>query len=71
LDESIVQPAERNNGVGTLLRNEGIRRARQQRCAEVSLVVMKSNLAALRFYQELGFEDQALPLEQHLATSSS
>jgi len=32
---------------------------------------MKSNLAALRFYQKLGFEDQALLLEQHIATSSS
>jgi len=71
VDELIVQPAERNRGVGTLLLNEVIRLARQRGCAEVSLSVMKSNLAALRFYRRHGFENQALLLELHLAASSS
>ena len=71
VDELIAKPAERNRGVGTLLLNEAIRLARQQGCAEVSLGVTKSNLAALHFYRRHGFEDQALLLELHLAASSS
>jgi ribosomal protein S18 acetylase RimI-like enzyme len=70
VDELIVQPAERNRGVGTLLLNEVIRLARQQGCAEVSLGVMKSSPAALRFYRRAGFEDQALLLELHLTPAS-
>ncbi len=71
VDELIVQPAERNGGVGTLLLNEVIRLAREGACAEVSLGVMKSNQAALRFYLRHGFEDHALLLELHLPASSS
>jgi ribosomal protein S18 acetylase RimI-like enzyme len=71
VDELVVQPADRNRGVGMLLLNEVIRLARQQGCAEVSLSVMKSNLAALHFYRRHGFEDQAMLLELHLAASSS
>ena len=69
VDELVVQPAERNCGLGTRLLEQVLRRAREQRCAEVSLSVMTSNRAALRFYQRHGFEDQALLLELRLPTS--
>ncbi len=66
IDELVVQPAERNRGIGTHLLQEAIQRARTHRCAEVSLSVMLSNRDAVRFYQRHGFEDQALLLERHL-----
>jgi ribosomal protein S18 acetylase RimI-like enzyme len=66
IDELVVQPAERNRGIGARLLQEAIRRARAHHCAEVSLSVMTSNQDALRFYQRHGFEDQALLLERHL-----
>ena len=69
VDELVVQPAERNRGLGTHLLEEVLRRAHDQHCAEVSFSVMTSNRAALRFYQRHGFEDQALLLELHLPTS--
>jgi ribosomal protein S18 acetylase RimI-like enzyme len=71
VEELIVQPAERNGGVGTLLLNEVLRLARDLGCAEVSLGVMSSNQAALRFYLRHGFEAQALLLERHLPVASS
>ncbi len=71
VDELIVQPSERNHGVGTLLLNEVIRLAREVGCAEVSLGVMKSNQAALRFYLRHGFEDEAFLLERHLPAASA
>ncbi len=71
VDELIIQPAERNGGIGTLLLHEVIRLAREEGCAEVSLGVMKSNQAALRFYLRHGFEDEALLLERHLPTASA
>jgi len=66
IDELVVQPNERNRGLGTHLLQEAIRRARAHRCAEVSLSVMTANQDALRFYQRHGFDDQALLLERHL-----
>ena len=71
VDELIVRLAERSGGIGTLLLNEVIRLAREGGCAEVSLGVMKSNQAALRFYLRHGFEDEALLLERHLPTASA
>jgi ribosomal protein S18 acetylase RimI-like enzyme len=66
IDELVVHPVERNQGLGTRLLQEAILRAHAHRCAEVSLSVMISNQDALRFYQRHGFEDQALLLERHL-----
>ena len=70
VDELVVEPGARDQGVGALLLEEVIRRAQRQACAEVSLGVLNSNRDALRFYQRHGFETDALLLERHLHPES-
>jgi len=65
IDELVVAPQARSQGVGAALLEEAIRRARERGCAEVSLGVMNSNRDALRFYQRHGFEADAVYMERH------
>jgi ribosomal protein S18 acetylase RimI-like enzyme len=66
VDELVVEPAARGQGVGALLLEAVIRRARERGCAEVSLSVMSTNKNAQRFYERHGFEADAVFMEQHL-----
>jgi len=65
VDELVVRPEARNQGVGAELLEQAIEMARARRCAEVSLGVMQANVAARRFYERLGFEADALQMERH------
>ena len=65
IDELVIEPSARNQGIGAVLLDDAIRRAREHGCAEVSLSVMTSNAEALRFYRRHGFEADALLLERH------
>lgn len=69
IDELVIEPGARNQGIGAVLLDDAIRRAREHGCAEVSLGVMASNAGALRFYQRHGFEADALLLERHFPAS--
>jgi ribosomal protein S18 acetylase RimI-like enzyme len=66
IEELVVAPEARRQGVGTVLLEEAIRRARERGCVEVSLGVMRNNKDAQRFYERHGFEADALLMERHL-----
>jgi ribosomal-protein-alanine N-acetyltransferase len=51
-----VDRDHRSRGYGTLLLKEFVRRSSLKGVRAVELEVRKSNLAAIRFYQRLGFE---------------
>lgn len=69
IDELVIEPGARNQGIGAVLLDDAIRRAREHACAEVSLSVMTSNVAARRFYRRHGFESEAVLLERHFPTA--
>jgi ribosomal protein S18 acetylase RimI-like enzyme len=71
IDELVVEPGARNQGIGAVLLDDATRRAREHGCAEASLSVMSSNAGALRFYQRRGFEADALLLERHFPPSEA
>ena len=45
-----------NKGVGTVLLNETIDKAKDCRCKRIKVITTNDNLNALRFYQKHGFE---------------
>ena len=56
IDELYVDPPERGRGVGEALLKSAGKFLSQQGIAQISLRVGKSNHAAMRFYQKLGFQ---------------
>ena len=67
IEELVVAPPARSQGVGAALLEEAIRRARERGCAEVALSVMNSNRDAQRFYERHGFVADAVYMERHFA----
>ncbi len=51
-----VDEKHRNQGYGTVLLNEFIRRAATRGVKAIELEVRRSNIAAIRFYERLGFQ---------------
>ena len=55
-----VDPAHRRRGIGKALLQAIMEEARQKGCSRVTLEVRKSNEAAQRLYQSLGFVAQGI-----------
>ena len=68
IEELVVAPEARGQGVGAVLLEEAMHRARQRGCVEVGLSVMNSNRDAQRFYEQHGFEADAVYMERHLTS---
>ncbi len=45
-----------NQGIGTALLNQAIKKAETSRCSRISLTTTNDNLNAFRFYQKRGFD---------------
>lgn len=68
INELVVRPSARNEGLGSRLLERVLRLAQAHGCAEVSLSVMNTNAAAQRFYERHGFEADAIAMERHFTT---
>ncbi len=63
LEDMIVHPARRGNGLGSKLLQAAIKLARSENCLRLTLLTDRANDAAIRFYQRHGFGISAmLPL---------
>jgi len=45
-----------NKGIGTMLINESVNIARQNKCIKIKLITTNDNINAIRFYQKRGFD---------------
>ncbi len=66
VEELVVDPSWRGQGIGGKLLDEVLARAATAGCAEVSLSVMPDNAGAIRMYRQHGLVEEALFLEKHL-----
>lgn len=55
LEDMVVHPDRRGQGIGELLLQEAIRSARQSGCLRITLLTDGTNRAAMRFYSRGGF----------------
>jgi GNAT superfamily N-acetyltransferase len=55
LEDMVVQPARRGDGLGGRLLDAAIGLARQEGCLRITLLTDRANDAAIRFYQRHGF----------------
>ncbi len=63
LEDMVVHPARRGDGMGSELLNAAIELARQEGCLRITLLSDRANDAAIRFYMRHGFGMSAmLPL---------
>jgi ribosomal protein S18 acetylase RimI-like enzyme len=65
IEELVVAPEARGQGVGSRLLEEVLRQAEAAGCAEVSVSALADNSGALAFYRRHGLVDEALLLERH------
>ncbi len=56
LEDMIIDPAFRGQGLGSLLLSEAIAYAKQGGCLRVTLLTDSGNIGAQRYYQKQGFE---------------
>ena len=54
----IISPESRGSGLGKLLIDHAESEARQMRCAEITLYVIRTNQAAINLYENLGYKKQ-------------
>lgn len=67
LEDVIVHPTRRGQGIGELLLNEAIRRARAATCKRITLLTDSTNQSAIRFYTRTGFtRSQMVPFRKIL-----
>jgi ribosomal protein S18 acetylase RimI-like enzyme len=66
IEELIVREEAQDEGIGSMLIEEVIKRCIAGGCAEISVSTMPGNKRAIAFYKKLGFVDEALFLERHL-----
>lgn len=67
LEDMIVHPERRGQGVGERLLQEAIRRARAAGCTRLTLLTDASNHSAMRFYRRAGFvRSQMVPFRLSL-----
>lgn len=57
IHDIVVLDSHRNKGIGRLLLQEIIKRARQLDCSKVTLEVREDNLNAQHLYKSIGFEE--------------
>jgi len=55
IEDMIVLPEKRNEGMGSLLLSEAIKLARAAGCSRVTLLTDRANESAIRFYERHGF----------------
>jgi ribosomal protein S18 acetylase RimI-like enzyme len=55
LEDMVVDPARRGEGIGERLLTEAIHRARQAGCKRITLLTDAANESAMRFYARAGF----------------
>jgi ribosomal protein S18 acetylase RimI-like enzyme len=67
IQEASVAPAHRNLGIGRALLEEAVARIKAQDVAEISISTGFENERAQHLYRSLGFVEETLMLEQHLA----
>jgi ribosomal protein S18 acetylase RimI-like enzyme len=69
IEELVVTPTARRQGVGGALLQEALRRIEQAGCREVSIATGFENHEAQRLYRGLGLVEESLLLEKHLPPS--
>jgi ribosomal protein S18 acetylase RimI-like enzyme len=62
----VVRGPARNQGIGSALMSEFLKRMAALGCAEVSVATLIENVGAQRFYRSHGLTDDAVLLEKHL-----
>jgi ribosomal protein S18 acetylase RimI-like enzyme len=67
IEELIVEPSMRRQGVGTELLTEIMKRVKEIGWAEISITVMSDNKEALELYKKIGLEGGVLCLEKHFS----
>jgi ribosomal protein S18 acetylase RimI-like enzyme len=55
LEDFIIHPGYRRQGIGERLLDEVFRRAREAGCARLTLLTDHTNESAIRFYRRAGF----------------
>lgn len=66
IDELVVDEKYRGEGLGKKLVYQAINRAKQLGCGEIEVSTEKSNELARKFYQKIGFDEDAVLLEKDL-----
>jgi len=66
IQEMIITAGHRRKGIGGLLLDEIMRRAKTLSCAEVSVAVVPDNAGAARLYRSHGIDEENILLEKHL-----
>jgi ribosomal protein S18 acetylase RimI-like enzyme len=67
LEDMIVHPSRRGQGIGDRLLHEAINRARAAGCSRITLLTDATNNSAIRFYGRAGFvRSQMIPLRLSL-----
>jgi GNAT superfamily N-acetyltransferase len=66
LEDMVVRPDKRKQGIGVQLLNAAIRDAQNAGCRRIALLTDAANDAAMRFYQRTGFvRSQMIPFRLH------
>jgi GNAT superfamily N-acetyltransferase len=60
LEDMVVHPSRRGEGIGDRLLEEAIRRAREAGCKRITLLTDSINQSAMRFYGRAGFARSAM-----------
>ena len=55
LEDMVVHPSRRGNGIGERLLHEAISQAREAGCSRITLLTDTTNSSAMRFYARAGF----------------
>jgi GNAT superfamily N-acetyltransferase len=67
LEDMIVRPEHRRNGLGSRLLQHAVNEAKAHGFARITLLTDRGNADAIRFYQRHGFQlSEMLPLRLHL-----
>lgn len=71
LEDMIINPASRGDGLGGRLLEAAIELAQREGCLRITLLTDRANYAAIRFYQKHGFGiSEMLPLRLALSQAS-
>jgi ribosomal protein S18 acetylase RimI-like enzyme len=66
LEDMVVRPDKRRQGVGEKLLNEAIRVAQKAGCSRITLLTDATNDSAKKFYERVGFiRSEMIPLRLH------
>ena len=66
LENIVVDENYRRKGIGTVIYQEGIKRAKEQGATSMELKVWNFNTGAINFYQSMGMSIQSLTMEKAL-----